>query len=456
MAAANMTAVPSPADDRRPRLSDFWHDLPRDGKLLLSTVAVDAIGTGLVLPFAVVYLHDVRHIPLDTVGTVIAVPAMVALLLLGPIGTLIDRFGPRRVQMLALAAQATGTSLMARAHTPTQAAVAFAFIGLGVAAFWPASQSLVAVIVPSAIRQRYYGVNFALLNAGIGLGGLSSGMVVSLAHPWSFSAVYLADAASFLVPLTVLGIPLRHAGNAIPNGEPLPQNPAGAGALEDEPAAGAGLSTPEGYLAVLRDPVFRSVLVVTFFSAFVGYAQMEAGWTAYARTISLASTRVIAFSFAMNTAVIVALQLVVIQRIEGHRRTRALMIMSAIWAVAWSLMGVSGLMPGTAYASGLLVLSLGVFGLGETLLSPVGAAVTNDLASDRLRGRYNAVNAAVFQVAAIIGPIVAGHLLGRRLALAFVILLLAGCAVMMVLLRRVERVIPDHANGLAATAPSLN
>jgi MFS family permease len=432
-----MDDVSTPAAPPRPRLADFWHDLSRDGKLLLSTVAVDALGTGLVLPFAVVYLHDVRHIPLGTVGTVIAVPAMVALLLLGPVGSIIDRLGPRRVQVVALVAQMIGTLLLSQVHTAGEAAVAFAFMGVGQAAFWPASQSLVAAVVPSAIRQRYFGVSFTLLNAGIGLGGLVAGLVVTTRHPWSFSAVYLADAASFLLPIAVLALPLRHVGNAV---EHLAQATP-ATLPEDGPQ-------PGGYLAVLQDPVFRSVLVITFFSAFVGYAQMEAGWTAYARTVAEASTRVIGFAFAANTAVIVLLQLVVLQRIEGRRRTRALMLMSAIWAVAWTVMGLSGLVPGTLLASVMLVASLGVFGLGETLLSPVGAAVTNDLAPDHLRGRYNAVNSAVFQMAAVVGPIAAGHLLGWRLPAVFVGMLLASCAVMVLLLRRVERVIPAQANGL--------
>lgn len=433
-----------------PRLADFWHDLSRDGRMLLSTVAVDALGTGLVLPFAVVYLHDVRHIDLGTVGTIMAVPAMVALLLLGPVGSVIDRFGPRRVQLFALVAQVVGSVLLAGARTPSEAALAFAFMGVGHAAFWPASQSLIAAVVPSGIRQRYFGVNFTLLNAGIGLGGLAAGLVVTTRHPWSFSAVYLADAASFLVPIAVLAWPLRHVGNSAAHAAPAPAEPG-------VPTAAPAHVPAAGYLAVLRDSVFRSVLVITFFSAFVGYAQMEAGWTAYARTVADASTRVIGLAFAANTAVIVLLQLVVLQRIEGRRRTRALMLMSAIWAAAWTIMGASGLVPGTLVASVLLVVSLGVFGLGETLLSPVGAAVVNDLAPDHLRGRYNAVNSAVFQLAAIVGPIAAGHLLGWRLPAVFVATLLVGCVVMVALLRRIEAVIPAQANGVPAEprVPSL-
>ena len=51
-----------------PGLSGFWHDLPREGKLLLSVVVFEFIGTGLVLPFHVVYLHEVRDFALGDVG----------------------------------------------------------------------------------------------------------------------------------------------------------------------------------------------------------------------------------------------------------------------------------------------------------------------------------------------------------------------------------------------------
>jgi MFS family permease len=428
-----MDDVSTPTAPQRPSLSSFWHDLPREGRLLLSTVVVDALGTGLVLPFAVVYLHEVRSLPLETVGLILAVPAVVALLLLGPIGTLIDRFGPRRVQVLALAVQLVGSALLAFVQDAPQAAVAMGLIGVGHAAFWPASQSLVAAVVPSAIRQRYYGTNFTLLNAGIGIGGLASGLVVSAAHPWTFTAIYLADAATFLAPLAVLSGPLRHVGNAVAHQVEAPDGAAAA---------------PATYRAVIRDPVFRSVLAVTFFSAFVGYAQFEAGWTAYARTVAEASTRLIGVAFAVNTATIVLLQLVVIQRIEGHRRTRVLMLMSGVWAASWSLMGLAGLVPASLSGAILLATSMGVFALGETLLSPVAPAITNDLAPDHLRGRYNAVASGVFQAAAVVGPVVAGALLGRRLPAVFVAVLLVGCVAMVLLLVRLERVLPARANGL--------
>ena len=62
---------------------------------------------------------------------------------------------------------------------------------------------------------------------------------------------------------------------------------------------------------------------------------MEAGFPAFARQVSQVSTGVIGFAFAVNTAVIVGLQFFVLRRITGRRRTRVLIVMCALWAVAW-------------------------------------------------------------------------------------------------------------------------
>jgi MFS family permease len=198
---------------------------------------------------------------------------------------------------------------------------------------------------------------------------------------------------------------------------------------------------------VLRDKAFRRFLLVTFMGAFIGYAQLEAGWTAFARIVGGISTTGIGIAFAANTTVIVVLQLPVVRRIEGHRRTRLLMLMAAIWASAWALVGVAGLVGG-ALAFALLVVSAGVFGSGETLNSPVIPAVVNDLSSDHLRGRYNAANSVAFQVAAVLGPISAGLLIGHGLAAAYIVMLLLGCGVLVLLLHGLESRISPAANGV--------
>jgi MFS family permease len=198
------------------------------------------------------------------------------------------------------------------------------------------------------------------------------------------------------------------------------------------------------------------VIALTFLSAFVGYAQSEAGFTAYARLVGEVSTRTIGYAFAANTAVIVLLQLLVLQRIEGRRRTRVILVLSALWSVSWLMTGLSGLVPGTRGAATLIIGGSAVFALGETLLQPTIPAITNDLSPDHLRGRYNAVMAGAFQLAAVAGPVVAGLMLGAHLNGEFIGMLILGCAVMALIAFAVEHRIPAQANGIGAPAAELS
>jgi MFS family permease len=79
-------------------------------------------------------------------------------------------------------------------------------------------------------------------------------------------------------------------------------------------------------------------------------------------------------------------------------------------------------------------------------------AIVNDLAPEHLRGRYNGLTSGCFQAASILGPIVAGFLVGHSLHLEYLLLLVAGCAVVGWLsVGRLEAQLGDRANGLLVT-----
>ncbi|MEO7059196.1 MAG: MFS transporter, partial [Lapillicoccus sp.] len=317
----------------RPPLSSFWRDLPRAGKWLLSTVIIDFIGNGLVLPFSVVYLHEVRGFPLERVGLLLAIPAIVGLVVVGPAGVVIDRLGARGVVLSAIAVQLVSQVVLASVTTEGRAVVAMVLLGLSQGVIWPAINALVATIVPSGIRQRYYGLNFTLLNLGIGIGGLVGGLFVDVHRPSTFVTIYLVNAATFLAPLAILVGPLRHhTGRAA-----LAATAAGVGGGDTAPRA--------TYRTLLRDRTLLPVLALTFVAAFIGYGQLNTGLPAFGRAEAQISTQVLGWAFAANTVVIVVLQLLVLQRIEGHRRTRVLLLMTTVWAAAFVALGASGLVP---------------------------------------------------------------------------------------------------------------
>ena len=152
------------------------------------------------------------------------------------------------------------------------------------------------------------------------------GLFVDVSDVSTFQAIYLVDAVSYLPALVLLLGPLRHI----------------AGKVETVATDDAA---PMGYLAVLRSPAMAAMTLLSFVSSFVGYSQLNAGMPAYARGVGEVSTRALGFAFGANTLVIVLLQLVVLQRIEGRRRTRVIAVMSVVWAFRGVLLGLSGPVP---------------------------------------------------------------------------------------------------------------
>lgn len=420
----------------RPTVSSFWHDLPREGKLLLSVVVFEFLGTGLVLPFHVVYLHEVRGFALSDVGLLLALPPLVGFLVVGPGGSAIDRLGARRILLASLWLLVVGNVVLAFSSTLALAGLGLVLSGVAFGVSWPAAQSFIAAVVPTGLRQRYFGVNFTLLNLGIGIGGLLGGAFVDVERLGTFQTVYLADAASYLPAIFLLLFPLRHVA-----GRPTHD-------ADEHPAA--------GYLEVMRRPAVASLMLLGFLASFVGYSQLNVGMPAFARAVGQVSTQGLGLAFAANTLVIVLLQLVVLRRIEGHRRTRVIAVMGVLWALSWVLLGGSGLVSGTVGATILVAACASVFALGETLMQPTVPALVNDLAPDHLRGRYNALSSGAFQLAAIIAPPISGALIGHGLGTAWIASLVAGSvAVGAYAVLRVEPQLPGPVNGVAPVESSV-
>ena len=428
-----MTTTMTPG---RPGIREFWRSLSIEGRWLLSTVVVQTLGRGLTLPFTIIYIHEVRGISLDLAGLLMAFIAVVALAVTGPGGALVDRVGARRVLLFSTSSQMVGCAVIAFATTPLLFAVGFAFLGFNFGVSWPAFNALVAAVTTGDTRQQYFGINFALINLGIGVGGVIGGFYADVTDPTTFTVIFLADGACMLVPIFLLLGPLRHVQG-----------------LAEKPADGH--ERPGSYLTILRQPAVIWLTALTFLATFVGYGQIEAGLPAFARSVSEVSTRVIGFGFAVNTATIVLLQFVVLRRISGRRRTRVLVVMTGLWAVAWLTLGLTGVVAGTvAAAIGVLAFN-GVFALGETLLQPTIPAITNDMAPDHLRGRYNAVSAGAFQAGTILGPVVAGVMLNHGWSWAFIAMIVVGCGLMAVLALVVERLVTPAVNGVTGETTLL-
>ena len=78
-------------------LARGWRtDLPRLVLLLQAGNAVSFFGYGLILPFEIIYLHQIRRFATATAGLVLAAILGTATLVTPPSGALLDHFAPSR------------------------------------------------------------------------------------------------------------------------------------------------------------------------------------------------------------------------------------------------------------------------------------------------------------------------------------------------------------------------
>jgi MFS family permease len=361
----------------------------------------------MTLPFFVVYLHRVRGIDLAIAGLAVATIALASLPGNAVGGFLTDRVGARRAVLAGVVLSAVGAASIAFVSAPWEAFAAAAASGFGLAVFFPAFDSLLAVTVRSEQRSNVFAVRHATMNAGFGIGGLLAAAIVEFDSVRTFQVLYLVDAASFLAVVPLL-LALR-----------------GIGARPERDTEHGRA----GYRNVLRDRVFLRVVVLTLLLFAFGYAQLNAAFPAFATGPGGIGAKALAVAFAVNTLAVVLLQLPVLRLVQGHRRSAALSLVFALWAVTWAVTLTAGSLGGGAAAVTLFAVALAIFALGETLMSPSVQPLVNDLASDALRGRYNAVYTLALTTGYIVGPVVAGAALGTGHANAFFLALVAACLV---------------------------
>src|SRR5256885_4570088 len=108
----------------------------REARRILVGTVFSAIGRGLTLPFLFVYLNQVRGLPAGTVGLLVGWTGLVGLLLAPVGGTLVDRYGARRIVLPLFLVEAAGSASIGFVHTVPTALLALTAVAIGGAGVW--------------------------------------------------------------------------------------------------------------------------------------------------------------------------------------------------------------------------------------------------------------------------------------------------------------------------------
>ena len=361
--------------------------LPRDVYVLQAGLVLNALGNGAANPFVLLDLHNVRNVPLPVAGLVSATSAAAALVAALVSGSFADRFGPRSTMVAGLVLSAAGFAYYPFVHEAWQAFVAALLTGAGVGTWLTGQSALLAAVTPPELRAIAFAQQRVVANVGLGLGGFIGGVIVTTGDPSTFTVLFLLNAVTFLVYIAFLvrlptGAPVRVAGQQ-----------------------------PGSYRAVLRDPAFVRFALANFLWVAAAVALLNSLVPVFARNEGGVSEAAIGLLFLLNALTIIVFQIPVARLQEGRRRVRGLALMSLLFAAAWLTFGLAGVLLPPAGALAGFALAILVLSLGECLYDSIQGPLTAELAGERLRGRYMAVNGFSWQLGFIVGPVVGASLM---------------------------------------------
>jgi len=294
-------------------------------------------------------------------------------------GTLVDRFGARRVVILAQLSQGAGfVAYLFVGSTPALVPSAL-LVAVGQRMFWSALFTLLAEISAPGELDRWYGLAGATQNAGFGAGGLLSGLAVAAGGPAGYYLVVAANAASFVLAAGLILFRVPHPERATADRE-------GKGA----------------YSAVLRDRPFLALTASNAAFALCN-VMLVVGVPVFAVEILGTPAWVPGVLLASNTALVAGTQTIVVRIVEPHRRTRALGLAGLLWC-GWCIGTALALSVPASLLVPYLLLTTVVFTLAELIHAPTSNALAAAASPEALRGRYLATFQFSWATASFVAP----------------------------------------------------
>ncbi|WP_079161507.1 MFS transporter [Streptomyces fodineus] len=396
------------------------------------TAAVNGVGTGMYVPFTLVFFHAVTGLSFTVVGAVLTATGLAGIAVLPLAGTAVDRYGAKRVQYALYGVRVAGFALYPFAHS----LAAFAAVALVTAAadraFPAAQQSLIGEVASGAGQDRLQASTRALQNAGNGAGALLATLVISLAGSAGYTYAAWGNALSFALAALLLR-PLRPV-------RPLPP----VRTADGPPAA---RRAGAGYRLVLTDRPFLVVTGANFLNA-LSYSALSVLFPLFMVEWLHGPSVLTGAAFTLNTVLcaVAGVGVGAWVRRAGARRTRAAALGGGLFATAFAAQIVLGTVrpASDTVLGGALVAVVVVYTLGELIHSPASQVLAVAAAPEAVRGRYLAAYQMSWSLAKAVAPSLFTALLAVDGRAPWAVLI-ATSAVAAALLVRVEGRLPAEA-----------
>src|ERR671934_47795 len=345
--------------------------LSRPVLILQAGNALNYFGYGIVLPFEIIYLHQIRDFSASTAGLVLATTMGTAAIVTPPTGALTDRYSAKAIVVAGSLASAVGYAGFAYVERPWQAFACSILGGAGFGAAGTANRTLVVRLVSPEQRAAAFALNRVAGNLGIGLGATVGGFIVASAQRLSsFQILYFVDVVTFVgFALIVLA--------AVPS-------PRAVTATATD-ASGAG------FRAVARDRIFLTVIAANIALVAIALLAVLPATLIHSEVAATSLLAGVAIVFAIGEcAHILVLGPLVSDMAPAHLLGRYLSLYSLTFTLSLALgPAIGGLLlqssPDAIWWGGALAAALAgavLLRLGDRIPDPLAATASNTARGD--------------------------------------------------------------------------
>ncbi|HSU03622.1 MAG TPA: MFS transporter, partial [Nocardioides sp.] len=136
----------------------------------VTAIVADTVGSGLFMPITLLYFLAMTDLTLVQVGSALSLSALLTMPGAFVIGSLVDRFGPRRMMLVGNLVQALGMLAYLWADSLLAVALWTTLLNLGRQSFWGSFGNVVTAISAPGEREVWFGFLQAVRNLGYSVG----------------------------------------------------------------------------------------------------------------------------------------------------------------------------------------------------------------------------------------------------------------------------------------------
>ncbi|MBS2937571.1 MFS transporter [Nocardioides sp. J2M5] len=353
----------------------------------MSAIVCDTVGSGLFMPITLLYFLAMTDLSLVQIGSALSLSALLTMPGAFVIGSLVDRFGPRRMMLAGNLIQAVGMIAYLWADSLLTVALWTTLLNIGRQSFWGSFGNVVTAISAPGERELWFGFLQAVRNLGYSVGGVLAGIALQIGTDLAYESVVVINAVTFVLAYALLLDVPDHRGTR-PDDVPL-----------------------EGWGTVLRDGAYLR-LVVGQLGFVAGMMVLNFALPVYvAETIDLPGW-VVGAIFTLNTVMVGLGQGLVVRRMTGQVRARMMALAQLVFVLSYALFVAAGWLP-VWLAVVVMLVGAGIYTFGELTGGPVFSATAAEAAPDHLRGRYLGLFQLSWGIGGAVTPVAFTYLLDR-------------------------------------------